>query len=31
MAQEQIIDMANQNNGYIQSKLVKENQIQTEK
>ena len=27
MIQEQIIDMANQNNGYIYSKLVKENQI----
>jgi hypothetical protein len=30
MTQEQIIDIANQNNGYIYSKLVKENQIQTE-
>ena len=30
MTQEQIIEIANQNNGYLYSKLVKENQIQTE-
>ena len=30
MTQKQIIDIANQNNGYLYSKLVKENQIQTE-
>ena len=27
MTQEQIIEIANKNNGYIYSKLVKENQI----